>query len=106
METNDQWVAIPGAETMAPENVMRFDHEGQTYALTRSPDGDYFAIAGLCTHEAVHLADGVVDGDIIECPKHFAEFDYRTGETKGPPACVGLRTFAVKVEDGTVFIKP
>lgn len=106
LNTEDNWVAVPGAEFLEPENVMRFDHDGQSYALTRSPEGDYFATAGLCTHEAVHLADGIIDGDILECPKHFAEFDYRTGEAKSPPACIDLKIFAVKVESGIVFIKP
>ncbi len=30
--------------------------------------------------------------------------DYRSGEAKGAPACVKLKTYPVKVESGTVFI--
>ena len=41
---------------------------------------------------------------IIECPKHNGRFDYRTGEAKGAPVCVDLRTYPMKVEDGTVYI--
>ena len=39
------------------------------------------------------LADGLVMDNIIECPKHNGRFDYRTGEAKGAPVCVNLRTY-------------
>lgn len=40
---------------------------------------------------------------IIECPKHN-RFDYCTGEAKGAPFCVNLKTYSVKVESGSAFI--
>ena len=75
-----------------------------TYAVYHSPDGQFYATDGVCTHEHTLLADGLVMGHIIECPKHNGRFDYRTGEGKGAPITVDLRTYPVKVEDGTVFI--
>jgi MocE subfamily Rieske [2Fe-2S] domain protein len=57
-----------------------------------------------CTHEKIHLADGLVMEDIIECPKHNGRFSYKTGEAMGAPVCVNLKTYPVKVEDGSVFI--
>ena len=42
--------------------------------------------------------------DIIECPKHNGRFNYKTGEAKGAPVCVNLKTYPVKVEAGSVFI--
>ena len=41
---------------------------------------------------------------IIECPKYNGRFDYTTGEAKGAPACVNLRTYPVKVEGGRIPI--
>jgi 3-phenylpropionate/trans-cinnamate dioxygenase ferredoxin subunit len=52
----------------------------------------------------VHLADGLVMDDIIECPKHNGRFSYKTGEAKGAPVCVNLATYPVKREGGDVFI--
>ena len=77
---------------------------GCPYAVYHSPDGQFFASDGVCTHEHTLLADRLVMGHIIECPKHNGRFDYRTGEGKGAPITVNLRTYPVKVEDGTVFI--
>lgn len=98
------WIEACAAGDIAQEDVMRFDHGGKSYALYRSPDDKYFATAGHCTHEAVHLAEGLVMDNIIECPKHNGRFDYRTGEAKGAPVCINLKTFAVKVEGGKLFI--
>lgn len=100
-----EWVEACAVEDVDTEDLIRFDHDGRTFAIYRSPDDAFFATDGLCTHEHVHLADGLVMDHIIECPKHNGRFDYRTGEAKGAPACINLRTYPVKVEGGTVFIE-
>jgi 3-phenylpropionate/trans-cinnamate dioxygenase ferredoxin subunit len=43
-------------------------------------------------------------GDIIECPKHNGRFNYKTGEAKGAPVCVNLKTFPIKTEADTVWM--
>ncbi|MCC8935647.1 Rieske 2Fe-2S domain-containing protein [Bradyrhizobium sp. Arg62] len=105
MTSQGEWVAACTTDALMPEEALRLDRGSRTFVIVRSPEGDYFAIDGLCSHEKVHLADGIVDGGIIECPKHFGTFDYRSGESRALPACVDLRSYEVKVEDGTVFIK-
>jgi 3-phenylpropionate/trans-cinnamate dioxygenase ferredoxin subunit len=101
----DQWIEAGVAEDIEPEDVIRFDHDGRTFALYRTEDDRYFATDGLCTHEKVHLSGGLVMGTIIECPKHNGRFDFTTGEAKGAPACVDLATYPVKVDRGRLFIK-
>jgi len=101
---SDTWIEVCAADEIDEEDVIRFDHAGRTFAVYRSPEDTYHATDGLCTHEKIHLADGLVMDHIIECPKHNGRFDYKTGEAKGAPVCVDLRTYPVKVEGGTVFI--
>ena len=86
------------------EDVIPVEHDGCTYAVYRSPEGEFFATDGLCTHERALLADGLVMGTIIECPKHNGRFDYRTGEGKGAARHRAAHTYPVKVEDGIVSI--
>jgi 3-phenylpropionate/trans-cinnamate dioxygenase ferredoxin subunit len=43
-------------------------------------------------------------GKTIECPKHNGRFDIPTGQAKGAPACINLKTYPVKVEAGRVFV--
>ena len=99
-----EWVEACAADDVEEEDVIRFDHAGRTFAIYRSADDEYFATDGLCTHEKVHLAGGLVMDDIIECPKHNGRFNYKTGKGKGAPITVDLKTFVVKVEDDDVFI--
>ncbi|MBO9631095.1 Rieske family ferredoxin [Shinella sp. WSJ-2] len=101
---SDSWIEVCAADDIDEEDVIRFDHAGRTFAIYRSPEDTYHATDGLCTHEKIHLADGLVMDHIIECPKHNGRFNYKTGEAKGAPVCVDLRTYPVKVEGGTVFI--
>ena len=98
------WIDACAATDIEPEDVLRFDAGGRTFALYRSAQNKYFATDGLCTHEHVHLADGLVMDHIIECPKHNGRFDYRTGEAKGAPVCVNLKTYPVKVEGDRVML--
>ena len=98
------WVEACAKHDIDEEDVMRFDHGAKTYAIYRSPDDRFYATDGLCTHEAVHLADGLVMDNIIECPKHNGRFDYTTGQAKGAPVCINLKTYPVKVEGGKVFV--
>ena len=99
------WVDACAADDIDAEDVMRFDHAGRTYAIYRTQDDQYFATDGLCTHEKVHLAEGLVMGNIIECPKHNGRFDLRTGAAKGAPVCVNLATHPVKLEGGRVLLQ-
>lgn len=99
------WIDACATEDIEEEDLIRFDHGGRTYAIYRSPDDDYFCTDGLCTHEKVHLEDGLVMDYTIECPKHNGRFDYRTGEALRAPVCVNLGTYPVKVEGGRVFVQ-
>ena len=100
------WIKACMANEIEPEDVRRFDHEGRTFAIYRTGDDKFYATDGLCTHQKVHLADGFVMDNIIECPKHNGRFDFTTGQAKGAPVCVNLKTYPVKVEAGEVFIQP
>ena len=96
------WIDVCAVGDIDLEDVMRFDHGGQTYAIYRAPDGAFFATDGLCTHEQVHLADGLVMDHVIECPKHNGRFNYRTGEALRAPVCINLRCHQVRVTAGQV----
>ena len=102
---SDAWIKICRTEDIEPEDVVRFDHAGRTFAIYRTTDDKFFATDGLCTHQNVHLAGGFVMDHLIECPKHNGRFDFTTGQAKGAPVCVDLKTYPTKVEGGEVFIQ-
>ena len=100
-----EWIDACATGDIDEEDVIRFDHGGRTFAIYRTDDDRYFASDGFCTHEQAHLANGLLMGTIIECPKHNGRFSYRTGEARGAPVCVNLRTYPVRVEAGRILIR-
>jgi len=66
--------------------------------------GQLFAIDDVCTHDEGSLEQGDLDGFEIECPRHGARFDVRTGQVKALPAVVPIDTFKVRVTAGNIEI--
>jgi 3-phenylpropionate/trans-cinnamate dioxygenase ferredoxin subunit len=100
-----EWIEACATGDIDVEEVIRFDRDGRTFAIYRSPHDEFFCTDGLCTHEKVHLAGGLVMDYTIECPKHNGVFDYRTGEAMQPPVCVNLKTYRTKVENSRVWVE-
>ena len=98
------WIDACNVDDIDEEDVMRFDYGDRTLAIYKSAKGKFYATDGICTHEKVHLADGLVIGNLIECPKHNGRFDYTTGEPKRIPVCEKIETFPVKVEGDKVYV--
>ena len=99
-----QWIDAAALDDIEDEDVMRFDHAGQTFAIYRV-NNEVYASDGLCTHEHVHLSEGLLMDHVIECPKHNGRFDIRDGRALGAPACVHLKTYPARHRDGQVFIQ-
>ena len=97
------WIEVGKADSIKLEDLIRFDHADRTFCVYRLEDG-YYATDGMCTHEAVHLEDGLVMDDEIECPMYQGIFNIKSGEAISPPACEDLKTYPVKVENDLVYI--
>jgi nitrite reductase/ring-hydroxylating ferredoxin subunit len=67
--------------------------------------GEVSALSGTCTHEEADLGLGMILEDRIVCPLHLSQFDLRTGAVLNPPATAPLKSFNVKIEDGTVYVE-
>jgi MocE subfamily Rieske [2Fe-2S] domain protein len=89
----DGWIEVCAAADLGPAEVIRFDHGRKTYALYRDEANRLYATDGICTHGNTHLADGLVKGTIIECPKHNGRFHLADGSPARPPVCRGLATY-------------
>jgi 3-phenylpropionate/trans-cinnamate dioxygenase ferredoxin component len=98
------WLDACGIDEVELEDLIECEVAGRALAIYRSPADTFHATDGICTHEQAHLADGLVFGDLIECPKHGGRFNYKTGEAKRLPACIDLRSYPVRVEAGRVVV--
>ena len=102
--SDNNWILVGTTDNVEVEDIIRFDHNDKTFCVYKLEDG-FYATDGICTHEAVHLEDGLVMDNEIECPMHQGVFDIKTGEAISPPACDDLKTYPVKVEDNNIYIQ-
>ena len=98
------WTFVCNTSDVDFEDQYRFDHNDRTYCIYHLEDG-FYATDGLCTHEDVHLVDGLIDGEEIECPMHLGVFNIKTGKVVMDPPCEDLKTYKIKVEDEKIFIE-
>ena len=67
--------------------------------------GRYYAIADVCTHDGGPVAEGLLEGDVIECPRHGAKFNVRTGAALTLPAVSPVPTYPVRIEGNDIQVE-
>ena len=98
----DELVALcPTADI--PENSVKCVEAGGRVLAVYNIGGAFYVTDDECTHGAASLADGMLDGDVIECTMHFGAFHVPTGKPVAEPCSIALRTYKAVVRDGQVF---
>ncbi len=88
-----------------PEGEMKRVQVGYLPIALFNVAGRYYAIDDLCTHDGGNLAEGVLEGYEVECPRHGARFDIRSGKVTRLPAFEPVRSYEVKVEGEELKIR-
>ena len=87
-----------------PEGEARVFDLGEASVAICQVNGEIHAVEDLCTHDDGPLGEGSLHGCELECPRHGARFDVRTGAATRMPAAAPVRVFPVKVEDGRIYV--
>ena len=98
----DNVVRICAQADIGPETVQAVEVDDKRLAVFNI-GGKFYVTDDECTHASASLADGMLDGDVIECAVHMGAFYVPTGVVKSPPCQVALRTYKVVLQDGDVF---
>jgi 3-phenylpropionate/trans-cinnamate dioxygenase ferredoxin subunit len=101
----DGFVPVAKASELSPGQMKWVAVNGERRVLA-NVEGTIYAISDVCGHRNAPLSRGKLDGYLIECPLHFAQFDVRTGELVNGPVSTAVPTYQVFVEGDTVYIKP
>ena len=94
-------VARVGEIPVGGVKVVRMDD--QPLALFHL-EGGYFAMEDLCSHDGGPLAEGVLEGEVIECPRHGARFNVKTGAALCLPAVAPVATYAVRIQGDEIQV--
>jgi 3-phenylpropionate/trans-cinnamate dioxygenase ferredoxin component len=98
------WIRVGATAELLP-GEYRVVYDGDVAIAVFNIDGALYAIEDVCTHDGGELAGGTIEGYEIECPRHGARFDIRTGAVLAPPAYEPTAAFPVKVESGVVYTR-
>lgn len=87
-----------------PENRTRVITIGEEEIQLTRMNGEVYAFDNVCTHDDAPIGEGDIVGGEIQCPRHGAKFDVKSGRATGLPAIMPIKTYQVTIEDGDVFI--
>ena len=98
------WTRVCAQSELLP-GEYKLAYDGDVPIAVYNIDGELYAIEDVCTHDGGDLAGGALHGFEVECPRHGARFDVRTGAVLSPPAYEPVAKFPVKVEGGSVYTR-
>ena len=98
-------IAVCNASEVAPGNALRVE-VGERLLAVFNVDGAFYVTDDACTHGPGSLSAGFVEGDVVECDFHGGCFHIPTGKPVKPPCTEPVRTYAVTVREGKLWIDP
>jgi nitrite reductase/ring-hydroxylating ferredoxin subunit len=104
-DTAAGWTKVAALSEL-PSGTMRcIDLAGEAIAVYHLDDGTFCATDAICSHQYALLTDGILEGDMVECPLHAAQFNVRSGKVLCEPAERDLRTYEVRTEGSDIFVR-
>ncbi|OGC76147.1 MAG: hypothetical protein A2Z27_05420 [candidate division Zixibacteria bacterium RBG_16_50_21] len=87
-----------------PPGKTKIVKAGKKELVLCNVENVYYCIDNLCTHDDGPLGEGELMEEVIECPRHGAQFDVKTGEVVSMPAVVPIRTYAVRLQGEEIIV--
>jgi 3-phenylpropionate/trans-cinnamate dioxygenase ferredoxin subunit len=100
----DGFVPVARVSELSP-GAMKWVALDRERLLIANVGGVFYALRDACGHRQAPLSKGTLDGHVIECPLHFAQFDVRTGKLLSGPAAADVPTYEVQVDGDTVYAR-
>ena len=100
----EEYFEVAKTDEIGPGEKKLVEVDGEPLAIFNL-GGTYYAIQDVCTHDGGPLVEGdLIGDDEIECPRHGARFNVRTGAVTRMPACEPVEAFPVKVEGDRILV--
>lgn len=102
-ETVERFINLGNADQVPVNTTKVFARNGRRL-LVANVDGHFYSIDDRCTHDNGPLGEGELCGDEIECPRHGARFDVRTGKALCLPAVGAVATYLTEIRQGEIYV--
>ena len=99
-----EFKTIAKKDDIPPGEVRVYKVNDKELAVAHTGEG-FFAIDDVCTHDGGPLGEGYVEDCQIECPRHGARFDLKTGKAVTLPAVMPVNAYPVRVEGDDVQVE-
>lgn len=97
------FIKVAQVDALEDGELMAVEVDGEPVCLAKV-DGEVYAFTDDCTHIGGPLNEGELDGDVLTCPWHGAQFNVRTGKVLRGPARQDIQTYAVRVDNQDIFV--
>lgn len=97
------FIKVAQVDALEDGELMAVEVDGEPVCLAKV-DGEVYAFTDDCTHIGGPLNEGELDGDVLTCPWHGAQFNVRTGRVLRGPARQDIQTYAVRVDNQDIFV--
>ena len=98
-----EFIKVAEQDELEEGGLMAVEVDGDPICLARV-GGTVYAFTDNCTHISGPLNEGDLEGCVLTCPWHGAQFDVRTGKVLRGPARQDIMTYPVKIEDNSILI--
>jgi 3-phenylpropionate/trans-cinnamate dioxygenase ferredoxin subunit len=101
------WQFAAHASDLGERGMAGVTCDGVPLALCRIRQGDgeqYFALFDRCPHQGAALSEGELVDGFVECPRHAALFDVRSGASDGSVTTIGVRAFPARLSGGMIEV--
>lgn len=96
-------IEVAKTSEIKPGEAKQVEIDGEPVAVF-NVNGQFFAIHDTCTHAGASLAEGFVEGEVVTCPWHGAQFDLKTGKNLSMPAPTPVQSYPLKIEGDVIKV--
>ena len=103
---SENWIEVCKTSDVLEGQITVVQTKDRRIALCHVQGGGFYAVDDLCTHDDGPLGEGELFETAIECPRHGARFDVKTGKVLCLPATLPIKTYPVQIDqNGTIAVK-
>lgn len=82
---------------VTPGKAKAFNFDNLKIVIS-NVDGNYYAVSDVCSHddgELVSMCAELINNCELQCPRHGARFDVKTGKATQMPAVTPINTYKI-----------
>ena len=98
-----QFVKVARLAELAAGTGKAVEVNGKSLAIY-NVNGTVYATDNACLHQGGPLGEGMLEGDVITCPRHMWQYNVRTGENL-EDSMLKVETYPVRVSGDDIEVE-